>query len=123
MKLRDALDAFVPAWEKLEAKTSREFVVVTALIVAEKQEPKSDLAQRFIDWAIERFGDPDFVKGAFTHALKADWDRMPQEFRELVQAAQRGERTVHEVIAWAGPGDDHPMVGLLKKNLLPCLSG
>ena len=26
MKLRDALDAFVPAWEKLEAKTSREFV-------------------------------------------------------------------------------------------------
>ena len=44
MKLRDALDAFVPAWEKLEAKTSREFVVVTALIVAEKQEPKSDLA-------------------------------------------------------------------------------
>lgn len=118
MKLRDALEAFVPAWEKLEAKTSREFCVVAALTVATTREPKTPLAEKFIAWAVDRFGHPDPVQGAFQHALKADYDRMPLEFRELVSAAHRGERTIHDVITWTGEGDDQPMVQTLKKHLL-----
>lgn len=118
LKVRDAFDEFVPAWDKLEAKTSREFVIVAALTVATTRKPRTALADRFIEWAIERFGNADPVQGALAHALKADWDRMPQEFRELVQAAHRGERSVFDVVAWTGPGDDQPMVETLKKNLL-----
>lgn len=122
LKLRDALEAFVPKWEELQAKTSRELVVVAALTVATTREPRTEpelaLADRFIKWAVERFGDPDPVKGALKHALDADYHRMPQEFRDLVQAAGRNERSILDVIAWTGEGDDHPMVGLLKKNLL-----
>lgn len=118
LKLRDALDEFVPAWEKLEAKTSREFVVVAALTTATVREPKTALATRFIDWAIARFGNPDPVQGALQHALTAEFDRMPEAFRTLVR-----EGTVLEIVSWTGEGDDQPMVQSIKANILQAAAG
>lgn len=118
LKLRDALEEFVPAWEKLEAKTSREFVVVAALTTATVREPKTALATRFIDWAIARFGNPDPVQGALKHALTAEFDRMPEAFRTLVR-----EGTVLEIVSWTGEGDDQPMVQSIKKNVLQSAAG
>lgn len=118
LKLRDALDEFVPAWEKLEAKTSREFVVMAALTTATIREPRTALATRFIDWAIERFGNPDPVQGALKHALTAEFDRMPEAFRTLLR-----EGTVLEIVSWTGEGDDQKMVQSMKKNVLQCATG
>jgi hypothetical protein len=118
MKLRDALDAFVPKWSELEAKTSREFVVVAALCAAKVREPKTELAERFLAWAVARFGNPDPCAGAVAHAIEADWNRMPYPFRALIQSVGRGEATMDDVIAWRGPGDDHPLVQLVQKRSL-----